>query len=192
MITFEYPMSEKGRTYLRFEFLFSQMKNAMLFESESDDVAFFKALFECLELHERTDCRHDFIKDLRGLSDQLSAWLKYEGVDKVAILDLVKEVNDFINNISKMPKQLRYFKGNRFLMSLKQRISIPSGTCSFDLPYYHFWKLSGIENKQRDAAHWFAQFDVFYHSLTLFLKLKRAQGILESQVALDGFHQGSV
>jgi len=192
MMNFEYPMSEKGRTYLRFEHLFLEMKRAMQFDNDSDDTVFFKALFEFLELYERSDCRNDFIKDLQKLSEQLVSWLNYPNVNKVAIQDLIDEIESLIVQTKAAPKQLRYFKGNRFLTSLKQRIAIPSGTCSFDLPHYHFWKHSGQANKCKEAKTWFDQFSVFYQALTIFLKLKRSQGRSEAHVAVNGFSQGTV
>ena len=81
MITFEYPLNEKNRSYLRFEFLFLQIQKSMGFAHESDAIAFFKALFELLELSERNDIRHDLINDLRLLSEQMSnlaqTWSKW-------------------------------------------------------------------------------------------------------------------
>jgi len=43
-ITFEYPLNEKMRSYLRFEFLFLQLMRSKEFSHESDATVFFKAL----------------------------------------------------------------------------------------------------------------------------------------------------
>ena len=80
---------------------------------------FFKALFELLELSERCDIRHDLVKDLRLLSDQLNEWLQHDEVDKNAVSALLSEITELIESVIAMPKQLRYFKTNRFLTSLK-------------------------------------------------------------------------
>jgi len=192
MIAFEYPLNEKNRSYLRFEFLFNQLKKNLSFEHGSDATVFFKALFELLELAERSDIRHDLVKDLRLLSEQMSAWLNHAQVDQKAVTELIDQINGLIQAILVLPKQLRYFKGNRFLTSLKQRFFIPSGTCSFDLPQFHFWLASDLEKRQQDAQSWFSHFDSLEKALTLFLKIKRSQGVCTTQTAKNGFYQGEV
>ena len=192
MIAFEYPLNEKSRSYLRFEFLFLQIKNSMAFANESDVTAFFKALFELLELSERCDIRHDLIKDLRLLSEQMNSWLKLAEVDHHAVSELIAEIDVLIEAVLNMPKQLRYFKTNRFLTSLKQRFSIPSGCCNFDLPQFHYWLASDLEKRQQDSQNWFSHFSSLEKALALFLKIKRSQGVSSEQMASNGFYQGEV
>jgi len=181
MITFEYPLNEKSRSYLRFEHLFLQIKNSKEFCYESDATAFFKALFELLELSERCDIRHDLIKDLRLLSESMNNWLMLDGVDHDAVSQLIIEIDQLIEAVQKMAKQFRYFKTNRFLTSLKQRFSIPSGCCNFDLPQFHFWLA-------KDKQH----FICLEKALTLFLKIKRSQAVETEQVVSNSFYQGEV
>jgi cell division protein ZapD len=192
MITFEYPLNEKMRSYLRFEFLFLQLLKSKKFKNESDATVFFKALFELLELCERCDIRHDLVKDLRDLSVQMKGWLKHEEVNLQAVSELSTEIESLIDAVLTMPKQLRYFKSNRFLTSIKQRFSIPSGCCNFDLPQYHFWLSESSEEQSKDAEVWLSHFEVLQKALFLFLKIKRSQGIISKQTAVNGFYQGAV
>ena len=190
MITFEYPLNEKNRSYLRFEFLFIQIQKSMTFGHDNDSIAFFKALFELLELSERSDIRHDLINDLRLLSEQMNSWLKLDQVDHSAVSELISEIEQLSNAIFTMPKQLRYFKNNRFLNSLKQRFSIPSGCCNFDLPQFHFWSAGDLTKRQQDAQKWFSFFANLEKALALFLKMKRSLGSRSEQIAKNGFYQG--
>lgn len=192
IITFEYPLNEKIRSYLRFEFLFLELSKSQKFENESDATVFFKALFELLELSERCDIRHDLVKDLRDLKLQMKEWLKYKEVDSEAVSALRVEIETLIESVLSMPKQLRYFKTNRFLTSIKQRFSIPSGCCNFDLPQYHFWLSESPEKQSKDAAVWLSHFEVLQKALFLFLKIKRSQGVTTKQTAVNGFYQGAV
>jgi len=192
MITFEYPLNEKNRSYLRFEFLFIQINSSISFTQKSDSVAFFKALFDLLELTERTDIRHDLIKDLELLSEQMKAWLQHKNVNHGAIRELIAEIEQLNNALFSMPKHLRFYKSNRFLTSLKQRFSIPSGCCNFDLPQFHFWNEGDLGKRQEDAQKWFSHFACLEQALALFLKIKRSQGLCTDQVALAGFYQGEV
>lgn len=192
IITFEYPLNEKIRSYLRFEFLFSQLIESKKFTYESDATAFFKSFFDLLELSERCDIRHDLVKDLRLLSTQMQEWLHHDEVDQKAVSDLLIELERLIEAVLAMPKQMRHFKTNRFLTSVKQRFSIPSGSCNFDLPQYHYWLAESSTKKCKDADTWLAPFDALQKALLLFLKIKRSQGNISAQTAVNGFYQGVV
>lgn len=180
------------RSYLRFEFLFLQINQSNQFVQESDATQFFKSLFELLDLSERCDIRHDLVKDLRLLSEQLNEWLQHDEVDKKVVSSLLTEITELIVAVIAMPKQLRYFKTNRFLSSLKQRFCIPSGSCNFDLPQYHFWLAEDAQKQSKDAFVWISHFEALQKALLLFLKIKRSQGLTSIKTAVNGFYQGNV
>lgn len=192
MIAFEYPLTEKSRSYLRFESLFIQIKQSISLESGNDAVTYFKSLFELIELSDRSDIRHDLIKDLRSLLEEMQTWLSSEQADTEAIKALMVEISGLISALLVMSKQLKFFKESRFLTSLKQRFFIPGGCCSFDLPQFHFWLSQSIDIKRADTKQWFEYFDVLDRALSLFLKMKRHQGIKSIQQAKNGFFQGEV
>lgn len=192
MIVFEYPLTEKSRGYLRFESLFLQVNKSILFNHDGDTTVFFKSLFELIELSERSDIRHELIKDLRFLSEKMHSWLAHEQADKKAVEGLITEISELMTTLLVMPKQLKFFKDSRFLTSLKQRFFIPGGCCNFDLPQFHFWQSQSITLKQKEAKQWFEHFDALERALSLFLKMKRHQGIKSIQQAKNGFFQDEV
>ncbi|WP_238596743.1 cell division protein ZapD [Psychromonas sp. psych-6C06] len=192
IITFEYPLNEKMRSYLRLEFLFQQINKSKKFEHGSDSTLFFKGLFELLELLERCDIRHDLAKDLRVLSERMKEWLAHDEVDHQAVSELLLEIEELNKAVIAMPKQLRYFKANRFLTSLKQRFCIPSGCCNFDLPQYHLWLAQGAIKQGSDADIWVSHFEALQKALLLYLRITRSQGTQTEQVAVNGFYQGEV
>ncbi|MGJ8582126.1 MAG: cell division protein ZapD, partial [Psychromonas sp.] len=110
MISFEYPLTEKSRSYLRFESLFLQINQSISLEGESDAVTYFKSLFELIELSDRSDIRHDLIKDLRALSEEMQSWLSSEQADTEAIKALMVEISELISALLVMSKQLKFFK----------------------------------------------------------------------------------
>ena len=175
MITFEYPLNEKSRSYLRFELLFNQIKESMSFAHSSDSTAFFKAFFELLELSERCDIRHDLSKDLEQLIEIMSEWLTREDVNAEAVSAIISDLEQLNKDLHLMKKQMNFFKNNRFLTSLKQRFSIPSGCCNFDLPQFHFWSSMDLDARQKDAKKWFNYFTCLEKSLTLFLFPQKMQ-----------------
>lgn len=192
MIVFEYPLTEKSRNYLRFEMLFTQINQSMQFNCASDIQAYFKSLFELIELSDRSDIRLELVKDLRELAGQMQTWLQRDDVDIQAIEELVVECKELTSALVVMPKQIKFFKNSRFLTSLKQRFFIPGGCCNFDLPQFYYWQAQPIEVKQQEAQRWFAHFNTLERSLALFLKIKRHQGCNSIQQAKNGFFQGEV
>lgn len=192
MIAFEYPLTEKSRSYLRFETLFLQIKQSIAFDHKNDAITYFKSLFELIELSDRSDIRHDLIKDLRALSEEMQSWLAWEQADTEAITALMVEISELISALLVMSKQLKFFKDSRFLTSLKQRFFIPGGCCNFDLPQFYFWQSQPIEKQKADTQRWFEHFEILERALFLFLKMKRHQGIKSKQRAKNGFFQGEV
>jgi len=192
MISFEYPLTEKSRDYFRFELLFSQINQTLLLNDDNEILVYFKSLFELMELSERNSIRFELIKDLRMLSDKMQTWLSYEEADKEVIQHYIKESNKLVNELVNMSKQLEFFKDSRFLIALKQRFFIPGGCCNFDLPEYHLWLSRSVISKRQQAARWFEYFKPLERALTLFLKMKRYQGVKTKQVAKNGFYQGEV
>lgn len=91
-----------------------------------------------------------------------------------------------------MPKLFRYFKENRFVSSLQQRFSIPSGMCNFDLPQYHFWLENNLDKCHQDIQLWNSQFSCLDDALALLLKLKRSKSKQSTQIATNGFYQTEV
>ena len=190
MIEFDYPLNEKARNYLRFEYLFSEIQCSLSLASPTEAMHYFKCLFDLIELAERTDVKQDLGKDLRSQLKQLSSWLAYEQVDKVAINELVDEVKGLIEELNTMPKLSRYYKNNRFLTSLKQRFCIAGGTCNFDIPQYHLWLANDIEIRQKESKNWFEQFSSLQKGLVFLFNLKRLQSTEINRLAENAFYQG--
>jgi cell division protein ZapD len=74
-------------------------------------------------------------------------------------------------------------------MSIKSRASIPGGVCEFDLPSYHYWLHGEPAARQRDLAGWLNPMLPIRDGLTIVLRLLRASGRQEEQVAPHGAYQ---
>ena len=74
MLVYEFPLNEKSRTYLRFNSLFEQLDANREVSQTAQALAFFKALFDFIELSERCDIRSDLMKDLEKQRQKIDAW----------------------------------------------------------------------------------------------------------------------
>ena len=78
---------------------------------------------------------------------------------------------------------------NEWLMSIRQRTSIPGGACEFDLPSYHYWLQQTPELHQQDLQSWLAPFLPIRDGITIVLRLLRESGKTSLQVAPQGVYQ---
>ena len=83
----------------------------------------------------------------------------------------------------------QYLRENEWLMSIKQRTSIPGGACQFDLPSYHYWLNLDADARRADVESWLAPFQPIYDGISIVLRLLRDSGKSSKQVAMQGVFQ---
>lgn len=72
---------------------------------------------------------------------------------------------------------------------MRQRLSIPGGCCSFDLPTLHIWLHMPQAHRDEQVASWLASLDPLIQSLNLILDLIRNSALFRKQTSLNGFYQ---
>ena len=65
---------------------------------------------------------------------------------------------------------------NDWLMSIRSRISIPGGTCEFDLPSYYAWQHEPHKNAKADLQSWVSSITPWPQALHILLRLLRDSG----------------
>lgn len=188
-VLFEYPLNEKMRTWLRIEFLIKQLEKSQQISDHHGALAFFRNAAELLDVFERGELRTEIVKELEKQQQKLRAWAEVPGVDMErvnALSDSLKTRSVALMAAPRMGQQLRE---ERLIGLVRQRLSIPGGCCSFDLPTLHIWL--HLEQSVRDAqvAGWMATLTPIREALTLILDLIRQSGIFRNQTSLNGFFQ---
>ena len=77
-------------------------------------------------------------------------------------------------------------------MSIRSRISIPGGTCEFDLPAYYAWQQFEPQRRRADLMHWVASLMPLAEALKVLLGLLRDSGVPHKVVAPGGQYQQSL
>ncbi|WP_428945199.1 cell division protein ZapD [Pantoea sp. FN060301] len=188
-VLFEYPLNEKMRTWLRIEFLINQLEKSQHISDHHGALAFFRNAAELLDVFERGELRTEIVKELEKQQQKLRSWAEVPGVDMErvnALSDSLKTRSVVLMAAPRMGQQLRE---ERLIGLVRQRLSIPGGCCSFDLPTLHIWL--HLEQHVRDAqvADWMATLSPIREALTLILDLIRQSGIFRNQTSLNGFFQ---
>ena len=133
-VLFEHPLNEKMRTWLRVEFLINQLDETTPLDKTVNALTFFRLIGELLDIFERGDMRTELLKELERQQQKLRAWADVPGVDMTlvdALHDKLKIQSTQLMNAPRMGQQLRE---DRLIALVRQRLSIPGGCCSFDLP----------------------------------------------------------
>lgn len=192
-ITYEQPLNERIRTLMRLEFLFQQIRHTRDGESPWDSRATLAGLIEVLNVFNRGDLKTEVIKELERLATNLSALEDKPGVDSGKLSQILDQTDLLIDGLHGFQGQLAQdLKDNEFISNVKQRSSIPGGTCDFDLPALHFWLEQPAERRIGDLRQWLASFESMCSATELILRLVRDSADSRRVTASGGFHQQSL
>ena len=187
---YEFPLNEKVRTYLRLEQLFKQLKQV---ESASEDwqfMNFFETLFTLLDLLERLDIRNDILKDIEVHEKNLVHWSQHPKIDTEALQAALQKILKLRDDLKKAKKIGTSLKEDKFLASIRQRFSIPGGTCSFDLPNLHYWLKQPIESVREQVNQWLTELHLISDAIDITLSFLRERGRFVNIDAENAFYQG--
>ena len=193
-IIYEQPLNERIRTFLRLEFLFKNVDAALKNDVELQSRDALNGLLSILSVFDRSDLKQEIIKELERLISTLSALENSPGVDKQALESLLAELDQITDGLhSKKSAFGQILRENDFLYSIRQRSSIPGGTCDFDLPAYHYWlEHTSNSDKRQQLLEWFEQFSNARAAIDMTLSLIRGSTGFSQQEAEAGFYQHSL
>ena len=187
---YEFPLNEKVRTYLRLEQLFKQLSQVKTADADWQFINFFEALFTLLDLLERLDIRNDVLKDIEAQEKNLVHWSTHPKIDTQALQATLQKILKIRDELKSAKKAGVSFKEDKFLASIRQRFSIPGGTCSFDLPNLHYWLKQPPEIKFKDVDEWLADLSLINQAIEICLSFLRERGRFSDVTANNGFYQG--
>ncbi|GAD01027.1 cell division protein ZapD [Agarivorans albus] len=189
-LIFEHPLNEKVRNYLRLEQLFEQLMLSKALQHPLQQQQFFRVLFEVSEVLERCEWRADLLKDLAKQAEKLDHWASMPNVDTSKIEELLLQVKTLIAAISKHARVSDHLKNDRLLASIRQRLCLPGGNSSFDLPYLHLWLNQPQAQIYQQVQQWLGPFQLVAEAISHLLKLLREQHSDIEVMAHKGFYQG--
>ena len=190
MITYEYPINEKMRTYLRVERLIDRLTALQAGTSEYDHHFALQTLFELMDMGSRADLRGDLLKDIDRQKGVLAGYANNPNIDESALNGLLKQLDDAYDSLNETTGKLGHsLSESEFLNAIRGRMGIPAGTCEFDLPAYHDWLKQPVDARQKAIAQWMRSIDPIPSVLKLMLGLLRDSAAPHSVVAKDGMYQ---
>lgn len=184
--TFEQPLNERIRTFLRMEHLRQRIEHDLLGDHIFDTQAAVLTLLEIHELTSRVDLKRELMKELDRQAGNLTRLANTPDIDNTKLQELLDRQSALTRTLHGFPGQLgQHLKSNEFLSSIRQRANIPGGLCDFDIPAYHAWLRRPIQERRDAVEQWLKPFAIVNEAIDLILGLIR-QSVPPLKVCAEG------
>lgn len=189
-ITYEQPLNERVRTFLRLEFLFDIVKQRSQNQSESDSRVMISTMLDIIDLLSRSDLKSELIKELEKHASSLNCLRENPNVDQQRLNRILSDINQQLIQLHDPAFQPgAMIKNNDLITSVKQRSTIPGGSCSFDLPGFHYWLNNSDINRKELLEELYTDLTVIGQSVDLSLHMLRSSANPSRETAESGFFQ---
>lgn len=193
LVLYEHPFNEGIRTMLRLEHLFDRLGQLLPRDAPVDHHFALLTLFEIMDVASRADLKSDLLKELERHKGQLAAYRGNAAVSQAALEEVIGRIDHAFAGLNQLAgKAGAALTGNEWLMSVRSRISIPGGTCEFDLPAYYAWQQHPAERRRADLSQWVGTMTPLAEALQVLLSLLRDAGSPHKVVAQGGQYQQSL
>jgi cell division protein ZapD len=193
LILYEYPFNESIRTMLRLEHLFDRLGQLMARDTPVDHHYALATIFEIMDVGSRADLKSDLLKDLERHKVQLNGYRGNPSISEEALDAVVARIDTAFGNLNELPgKAGAGLTANEWLMSIRSRISIPGGTCEFDLPAYYAWQQLAPQRRRADLLKWVESLMPLAAALQVLLGLLRDSGVPHKVATTGGQYQQSL
>lgn len=172
---------------LKLEHLFRQ---AAYFLEQKDiwcSRIYVMSLLDILDLFSRGDIKTELLKELDRSAENLGLLMQYPDIDHDRLGSILRAIEHLIENIHAMTTTPgSTLKSDELLGAIRQRSTIPGGTCDFDLPRFNLWLHSDYSLRLVDQKRWFASLDPIRQTIELLLKMIRGSTEFSNNETVDG------
>ena len=190
VINYEYPLNERIRTLLRLEDLFDKALHFIAANAQEDHHVALMMIFEILEVAGRSDLKFDMVQELERQRQTLVSFRNNPDISEDALSAALHEIEQTsVQLLGMQGKVGQHLRENGWLMSIRNRASIPGGVCEFDLPAYHYWLHRDPDQRRVALNAWLEPILPIRAGLIIVLRLLRASGRAEMQIASQGVFQ---
>ena len=193
MVLYEYPFNESIRTMLRLEHLFDRLGQLIARDAAVDHHFALATVFEIMDVASRADLKSDLLKELERHKTLLNSYRGKPSVSDQALDEIVGKIDGAFRRLNQLSGKAGHaLTSNEWLMSIRSRISIPGGTCEFDLPAYYAWQKFDAPRRRTDLMQWISTLMPLAEALSVLLGLLRDSGAPHKVIAPGGQYQQSL
>lgn len=189
-VIYELPLNERIRTFLRLEHLFQQTEFFLEQTSEWSSRVVLDCLLDILTISSRADLKTEITKEIERHSKSLNIIAQNPSIDQQKLNQTLQQLRQLAQTIQNVSGKIgaRLIQTD-LLKTVSQRISIPGGTCDFDVPVFHHWLKRPEEERLKDLQSWADEFEPFKQAILLLLGFIRLSAHITDKVAESGFYQ---
>jgi cell division protein ZapD len=193
LVLYEYPFNEGIRTMLRLEHLFNRLETLIQRDSAIDHHFALATIFEVMDVASRADLKSDLLKELERHRIQFNGYRGHPGIAEEVLDQVIGRVDRAFNGLNALAgKAGHVLASNEWLMSIRSRISIPGGTCEFDLPAYYAWQQHDPPRRRADLLGWMSHLLPLAEGVHVLIGLLRDSGTPQRMLAPAGHYQQSL
>jgi cell division protein ZapD len=182
------------RVFMRLEHLFAQLLHFLHGNTMIDKRAVMTTLIDILSIFSRNNLKPELLKEIERLSKILEEAPQLIALNpsELAVLRI---------DLEEMRKNLYEARGGKIgskliasslFQSFTQRNAIPGGSCSFDLPAFHYWLSQEEARQQRELKEWIEPLLEIHSAIQLVLNFIRKACISSEEIAKGGFYQATL
>jgi cell division protein ZapD len=178
---------------MRLEQLFQQLDHFTKGISIYDKRAAVSVLLDILLIFSRYDLKSEVIKELDRHANTLNQIANSQGIDRSKLDQTLDELNTTSKKLYNINGKIgAETMKNDLFQSISQRNSIPGGSCSFDLPAFHYWLSKNSDAQNSDLTQWTEPLAGIRTAIGLILNFIRQSNTPTKEHAIAGFFQLSL
>lgn len=189
-LTYEQPLNERIRTFLRLESLFNQFTFHVNHGTAWDNPIAIDAITDILSFTTRSDIKLEVLKELERQHSRLERLTKRPQIDQGQLTTLLEKQTTLMGKLQSSTGQLGQETQNAELLNaVRQKNSVPGPICNFDLPAFHYWLTRPEETRRDHLQQWYSPFKVLEEAITMILDVLRNSSDDSGETATKGFFQ---
>ncbi|MGE0373724.1 MAG: cell division protein ZapD, partial [Gammaproteobacteria bacterium] len=186
---YEQPLNERMRMLLRLEALFESVGEALERGGPLDARGALAGMIEMSDQLSRVDIKGELIKEIERHAATLNALRLNPGVNQKALEATLGRLEPLLtllkSNACQPGARLRQ---SELVTQFKQRLAIPGGTCSFDIPGLHYWLHRDPIQRDAQLQDWMRDMRIIEDAIQTVLRLTRESALPRRLMAGGGFY----
>ena len=139
-ITYEQPLNERLRQFLRLEHLFQQSAHTLSGQTAWESRSTLSCLTDIIELLSRNDVKTDLLKFLDSIQNNLSQLKNNTEIDHTQLISILAQLDQHYGKLRTINGNIaQTLKEHHLINSLLQRNAVTATVNSFDMPLFHYW-----------------------------------------------------
>lgn len=188
-IVFEFPLSERFRTFLRIENLYRRWQHYVASDCKDDHHTALLTLLDLYDFTFRNDVKGDLLSELSRYKQSLSRYYGSPDISEEKLTQTLLQIVDAQKQIEQSPKFGSNLVENEWLLNVKSRLVVPSGVCSFDMGFYHQWLQDEPAQRRLDMERWAMPFAPLFDAVVFLLSIARNMALNKECATLNKVFQ---